>query len=58
MLNGMRNLYPAFFAVTGALVALLVAIEKEAGHLDHCGWAIPYLIAAIVLCIVLVSLLS
>lgn len=48
----MRNLYPAFFAVMGLLVALLIAIEKEAGHLGHYGWAIPYLISAIVVCLV------
>jgi hypothetical protein len=32
MLNGMRNLYPAFFTFATALVALVVAIAKEAGH--------------------------
>jgi hypothetical protein len=53
MLNGMRNLYPAFFTVATALVALVVAIAKEAGHLGQYGRGVPYLIAAILLCIAL-----
>lgn len=60
MLNGMRNLYPAFFAVASALVALVIAIAKEAGHLGQYGRAVPYLFAAILLCIALgvVSLIT
>jgi hypothetical protein len=53
MLNGMRNLYPAFFTVATVLVALVVAIAKEAGHLGQYGRGVPYLIAAILLCIAL-----
>jgi hypothetical protein len=42
MLNGMRNLYPAFFTVATALVALVVAIAKEAGHLGQYGRGVPH----------------
>jgi len=56
----MRNLYPAFFVVATALVALVIAIAKEAGHLGQYGRAVPYLIVAILLCIILgvVSLIT
>jgi hypothetical protein len=43
----------AFFTAATMLLALTIAIAKEGAHLGQYEWAVPYLVAAIIVCFVL-----